>query len=606
MKKVIFTTFVVILLTSPGLTPDVGIAHGLERIGLYDPVPEAQKVYVRMARNEYEPFQVVIQSQQNVENCSVTVTDLHDEEGNLFSQKNFTLYTVHYLYVKTPSPRSKAAPGWYPDGLIPLELFDVKKGENTVIWVDIYAPEDQDPGVYTGLISIDVGEVIEVPVTVEVWGFTLPEKTTLKSAVEVMVYLIIEAHGLSWEPEELEPVLYDYYETLIEHRVMPWELYFSEPEVFRDGSIDMEYNHEHLKYFMDVLQVNSLAYPMYEDWPFKSPFGRDLEKTTEYLRELYAYYVKNGWEDRFFFFIIDEPNSRIAYQEVRDVSEKLEEINPDIRFLVTEQMVPDDPSWGDLFGYVDIWCPLFPCIEEEKELIEERQTLGEEVWTYTALTQGEKETPFWELDFPVLNYRVTMWMIWNSEITGLIYWTCNWWEDIDDPWVDTETWTEDGEVYNGEGILVYPGEEGCLPSIRLKILREGMEDYEYFVLLESLGEKSFADKEVQKIVKSWYQWDESPQRMLEVRRILGEEIDRITTEGPEELKEESETGEPPEEQEEKEEQETQVDYPEEKEEKEVPSMEEFGEDIFELDEIWIYLLVVGIVGGILLFWKRKG
>lgn len=579
LRKVVFTVCVVVLLIPEG-SVNVGVTHGLERIGLYDPVPGMEEITVKMAKNEYEPFQIVIRS-DTTENVTVTISSLYDKEGTLFSQRNFTLYKVHYIYVKEPSPRSKASPGWYPDGLIPLpsRVFTVEGGENSIVWVDVYAPEDQKSGMYSGVIRIEMGKVMEIPLTVEVWNFTLPEKVSLKSGVEVMVYQIIEAHDLSWDPEELEPVLYHYYETLIEHRLMPWELYFSEPEVSTNGSIDMEDNHEHLEYFMDVLQVNCLSYPLYEDWPFRDPFGRNLEKTTRYLRELHEYYVKNGWEDRFFFYIIDEPNSERAYDEVRDISRKLREIHPDIKFLVTEQMVPDDPSWGDLYGYVDIWCPLFPCIEDEKELIKERQSLGEEVWTYTALTQGEQETPFWELDFPVLNYRVVLWMIWNSRISGLVYWTCNWWEGVSDPWEDPGTWTDNGEVYNGEGVLVYPGDDACLPSIRLKVLREGFEDYEYFTLLTSLGKESVADRQVERIVKSWYEWDKNPDKLLEVRRILGEEINNIMREGLEKLPEE------PQGEGEREEIEYSAEEKEEKVEKE--EKEEFaekGEDISEPTE----------------------
>ena len=534
---------------------EVGVTNGLERVFLHDPVPEGKEIFIKTARNEYEPFQIVVKSDLTT-NITVNIPDLSDENGNVFSGENFTLYEVQYIYVKEPSPRSGSEPGWYPDGLKPLDVFTVKKDVNTIISVDVYTPEDQTPGEYTGVIEIEGS--IEIPLCIEVWNFTLPRKTSLKSGVEVMVEYVIEAHDLNWEPEVLEPVLYTYYQTLIEHRVMPWELYFAEPEVFKDGSIDMGGNHNHMKYFMDTLQANCLMYPLYGDWPFRDPFGKNLDRTTVYLRSLYEYYTENGWEDRFFFHLIDEPNSRRAYEEVRDMSRKLEKIHPDIKFMVTEQMIPDDPSWGDLYNYVDIWCPLFPYIEDEKEFIRGRQALKEKVWTYTALTQGERNTPFWELDFPVLNYRVVPWMIWNSDISGLIYWACNWWGGSD-PWEDPETWKDDGEVYNGEGVLVYPGEDGCTPSIRLKALREGMEDYEYFVLLKSLGKGSFIDGQVKKIVKSWYKWEKDPEQLLEVRTILGEEINRLS----EELGEESERESPEEKKEEKEEKESLV----EKEEK---------------------------------------
>ena len=38
---------------------------------------------------------------------------------------------------------------------------------------------------------------------------------------------------------------------------------------------------------------------------------------------------------------------------------------------------------------------------------------------------------------------------------------------------------------NGDGTLVYPGPDGALPTIRLKFLRDGLEDYEYLVLLKN-------------------------------------------------------------------------------------------------------------------------
>ena len=38
---------------------------------------------------------------------------------------------------------------------------------------------------------------------------------------------------------------------------------------------------------------------------------------------------------------------------------------------------------------------------------------------------------------------------------------------------------------NGDGTLFYPGPDGVLPSLRLKFLRDGLEDYEYLVLLRN-------------------------------------------------------------------------------------------------------------------------
>ncbi len=42
---------------------------------------------------------------------------------------------------------------------------------------------------------------------------------------------------------------------------------------------------------------------------------------------------------------------------------------------------------------------------------------------YTVSCQGRPGTPFWKLDFPILNYRIPMWTSWGPDITGLLYWS---------------------------------------------------------------------------------------------------------------------------------------------------------------------------------------
>jgi hypothetical protein len=91
-----------------------------------------------------------------------------------------------------------------------------------------------------------------------------------------------------------------------------------------------------------------------------------------------------------------------------------------------------DSAWGDLYGAVDIWCPLFSLHHPGPAA--KRLALGESVWTYTALCQGPP-TPWWEIDFPLLNYRVPAWMAWRDGMTGLLYWGgLSYWSQVDDPW----------------------------------------------------------------------------------------------------------------------------------------------------------------------------
>ena len=77
-------------------------------------------------------------------------------------------------------------------------------------------------------------------------------------------------------------------------------------------------------------------------------------------------------------------------------------------------------------------------------------------------------------------------------MSGLLYLGgMSYWRAVEDPWTDPWTYGRPDRVYNGEGTLVYPGRaagyEGIAPSLRLKALRDSVEDYEYLSILERSG-----------------------------------------------------------------------------------------------------------------------
>jgi hypothetical protein len=196
--------------------------------------------------------------------------------------------------------------------------------------------------------------------------------------------------------------------------------------------------------------------------------------------------------------------------------------------LCTEQPTPQEAAWGTLVGSVDIWVPLWTLFEEKSAA--ERLAAGEELCSYTALCQGDKgkDTPYWEMDFPLLDYRIPAWMSWRYNITGLLYWTTVYWEKAGDVWSNPNTYGEGSAVFNGEGSLLYPGIDagfaGPVASIRLKQIREGLEDYEYLNLLKQRGKKAFADDCAKRLAESWTHWDENPSALYTMREEIAKEL----------------------------------------------------------------------------------
>ena len=127
----------------------------------------------------------------------------------------------------------------------------------------------------------------------------------------------------------------------------------------------------------------------------------------------------------FYIYLKDEPNTREDYRYVQKWGRAIREAKSVVKVMVVEQTWTEpgkggaDSAWGDLYGAVDIWCPLFSLHRQDSAA--KRQALGETIWTYTALCQGPP-TPWWHIDYPLLNYRVPAWMAWRDRMKGLLYW----------------------------------------------------------------------------------------------------------------------------------------------------------------------------------------
>jgi len=76
-------------------------------------------------------------------------------------------------------------------------------------------------------------------------------------------------------------------------------------------------------------------------------------------------------------------------------------------------------------------------------------------------------------------------MCWKYRAQGLLYWHVNYWSG-EDPWRNPATFAKD---QNGNGSLYYPAPDGPVPSIRLEVLRDGLDDYDY---LETLKQRAAA------------------------------------------------------------------------------------------------------------------
>ncbi len=108
-----------------------------------------------------------------------------------------------------------------------------------------------------------------------------------------------------------------------------------------------------------------------------------------------------------------------------------------------------------------------------------------------------------------------------------------------DPWNNVNnTGAFSSANYPGEGMLVYPGQQvgvpGVVASMRLKWLRDGVEDYDYAEILKGLGKADLAMQIARSVGPDWTPWTRDPKAVDAARQMLGEAIDHLMSRGTEE------------------------------------------------------------------------
>lgn len=522
MFRMILSLFFALTIIAPvrGQDPVIWVASPWQHVLRSTEPGEARSAEISAARNEYETLRVIIRAgAEPLLDVRVSAGNLSGPAGQI-PAKSIELFKAHYIDIFEPSRRSKAPTGWYPDALIPLDEIatdentddenadaptelqpmKVQPGMNQGIWVDVHVPRDTAPGEYSGVINVAAaGESLgSVPVTVQVQPFTLPDEIAMRSNFGRLGNRLAKHLALSPQSPEFASAEDQYIDLLLDHRAIPSSLGNIWPKWTPEDGIDDSNTGERLRMMVEDRHVNSLRVPL--------AYRNDPEKCRTYLRDMADYLRSKGWLDLAYIYLKDEPNDAQQYETVRQQGELIRQSG--IKRMCTEQTLTSNPDWGTLYGAVDIWCPLWSLYDEPTA--QQRQKLGEEIWTYTALCQGNGKAPFWQIDFAPVQFRAPFWVSWHYRVKGFLYWSSIYWPPGKNPW----TAPHFRDQYWGEGMLLYPGKDiglnGPVPSIRLKLIREALEDFEYMTLAAELGHQEEVDAIVTGLTRSFEDWSKNP------------------------------------------------------------------------------------------------
>lgn len=374
-------------------------------------------------------------------------------------------------YVRTERPYyGTLHVGEWPDPLLsPETVINLPGGRAQSLWIEAKVPLDAEAGRYVGSLRLEAeGWSRELPLEVEVWGFDLPAAPTLPSSFLLYPRYIYQYHGLEKGSPEADAMVRRYHASMLEHRIMPthvaMNLKSTRPELRISDAGELR-------------GANFDAFDAQVEWAMhrgQTHFGlegpRKVNAYAEtWYRALGEHLAEKGWLDRFYTYLFDE-----TYEGVAEATAMVHRAAPGLSNLITRLPAEGYPD-------VDIWCPRLgdACMHQLRRTSRLHPDAGGEpgLWVYTAGNAGS-DVPALHLDLPGIEARISPLAVWRSGYDGFLFWCVNYWTV--DPWQDPMVYPRQ----NGNGSLYYPGPDGPLPSIRLKMLRDGFDDVDYATLLQ--------------------------------------------------------------------------------------------------------------------------
>ena len=525
-----------ISLSGVGVTPassafTTWVAPSLVRVGPTNAPGTTSSISLSGARGETLDTQIIVTaSAGGLTNVNLSPSALTGPGGATIAASNVVLYREYYVTVSGTVPQGgfpsggtnpPLGSGTYAEPLIPFNdpatglalcgtaatlkacNATINAGQNQPYWIDISVPRgpsNSPPGTYTGTITVTSTQGnVTVPITVTVWNFELPLKPT-----ELSEWTL-------WNPNTGNTVA-TLAQALMRNKVMsryddaisavPDMATLGMNRVGLDGSfyIGMQCNGGFSSLPTQV-QIAAAAATF--------PLGLPLDE-----------------------YVADElTGCSGAYTNLKTLARNLHANG--VKSIATFNAV--DPNLQDdgngILPAIDHWV-LLTAVQQWPAL---PYTGKGDLWSYTSCNIGFGNTPEWLIDYPPINERIQAGFLdWMEGAAGVLYYRADGWTSGNaiGSWDNLNiSACGSGSSNPGDGIFLYPpgplGSTEPAPGIRLKAIRDGIQDYEYVQILKNLGQGAFASSVIQPIAASWTNWTHDPNALEGARLQLGQKLHQL-------------------------------------------------------------------------------
>lgn len=501
-------------------------------------------IRLRAVRGEHAPFHLVVTTTRDaVPDVRVELSPLRGASHTLTTSHIHPFYE-YLVDVYAPTGAHGRAAKW-PDPLVPLTTpFTVPAPDDDVpcrhqpIWIDVFVPRDQAAGVYSGTVTVRSAKrvigVVQIELTVV--NITLPANRSFPAHVGFYEHHIARMHGVKVDSDEFRRLFKRYLQFFLDNRIDPRTGPGMHGRLV-DGEYKLDWPRPDLeKLFLDGGRLRIYVSPVPHgvdrqagDVPFTERYA-DLIRS--HVRQVLAHARAKGWYARLGFWIpVDEPKSAGQYAAVRRWADAVREVDAEVAVAVTEQPFTENPEWGTLAGHVNTWVINGNYLFTGEAAIDTRRRAGDRMIWYISCDQLYPQ-PNYYIDREAADLRMVPWLTWRYRMSGILYWTASFWEEVRNPWLDPITWKwfPCNSPAAGEGSLVYPGNmakrytgqddvDGPVGSLRLALLREGLEELELLALLGRL-DRAAADRIVGSICRHVRDFSRDPNVIDSARDAL--------------------------------------------------------------------------------------
>jgi hypothetical protein len=517
--------------------------------------PGAQDVVaVYTYRDAYASAQVVVRAAGgDLTGVRVTTADLSDGAGHVIGREQLVLFRAAFIdftkvnvsggSLQVPK-NSPTGDGRIPDPLVPLlnpytqadagQPFDVEAGHNQPLWLDVHVPKGTPSGTYQGSLTITAagGASVSVPVIVTVWALDLPDMRSVTTHFRLSTNDLVQYHkgiyscsgGDCWldDTPQARTLVKRYEELAHSHRIdtaqnfiedpgngcappADWSAYDAAMTPYLTGS-----------YWSDGVPSSRLATPFSPGVSWGLEANCSQAQYTALAAAWAAHLKAKGWFDKAVVYAADEPDPAL-YPAIAQHSAWMQAADPDWKAHIMDTESPTPTNVSVLHPALGIFCCALAWYDDWNDHgdIYGRQewpglwSQGTRLWFYESNAQGPPYPTFASNTLDNLEPVIMMWGAWYEHATGFLYWDTAAWT-ADHPWGPTIAYGK-----TGDGVLLYPGHhdgakaplgsppdvtiDGPIPSQRLKMVRQGLQDWAVFQLAEQKGRGAQARASVAKV-----------------------------------------------------------------------------------------------------------